>query len=297
MVRWDLKEGIMRGKLYLWWAAALALAITSPVVAGSMYMSTSIAPVSSLYTVAPSGSSALVGAVKTAGGGNLSLHDLGYDTTTNTMFATEENRLYTLDYANPVSGVVTATPVGDAGTGHRRGLTVSAGGTIYTGTYRTTTASGELYTLDATTGASTLVGSFGSPGGSYLGLYGDLAFSSGGILYGSMSWAGNSAINYLATINTATGAATLSANPLGTAIDGITFVGSTLYGVNRGGISSPGKLFTISTVTGQATLVGDTGVYTAYGLTLAPISPSILLVGSGLLGLGLWRRQRGNRTG
>lgn len=87
-----------------------------------------------------------------------------------------------------------------------------------------------LYKIDATTGASTFIGSLG------LGTLfeGDLAFSDSGTLYGIQG-------TKLYTIDTNTGAATVVGNPNGSDYSFLSFNGSgTLYGIDNG--MTPGFL-------------------------------------------------------
>ena len=258
--------------------------------------------VSSLYTVDhSSGVASKVGDIMTSNDSYLTINDIAYDPGNQTMYAITINRLWDLNYTSG-NGIITATALGEMGITVRQGLEV-VGSTIYTGTSKTTLASGALYTLDPVTGTATKVGSdFGDFGaaGTYVGLVGDLAYYNGK-LYGTMRWSG-SVGTYLATIDLDTGLATevgkILAGSISPTIDGIVFENGVLYGVAQGNANNPGTLYylTIPDSPGEviATRIGtNTGAYAAWGLTtVVPLPPSALLLGSGLLSLGLLGRRR-----
>lgn len=276
--------------------------------ANTIYMETrSDSPVvSSLYTVDnSSGVASKVGDIKTSTGSDLTINDIAYDHGNQTMYAIIVNCLWNLNYTSG-NGIITATALGGTGVTKRQGLEV-IGSTIYTGTSKTTLASGALYTLDPGTGAATKVGSgfgdFGAPG-TYVGLVGDLAYYNGK-LYATTRWSGTGHVGtYLATIDFDTGLATevgkILAGSISPTIDGIVFENGVLYGVTQGNATNPGTLYylTIPGTPGDviATKIGtNTGVYAGWGLTtVVPLPSSALLLGSGLLSLGLlgWRRKK-----
>ena len=119
-----------------------------------------------------------------------------------------------------------------------------------------------LFTIDTATGALTLVGNLGvsvsNPG---------LAISPSGAAF-----MGDSSGNDLWTVDLGTGAATLLNGSIGADLQGLTFLGNTLYGVDTGNDS----LYTVDTTTGNATLVGA-------GNTLNGLSSE-----SGLASDGTW---------
>ena len=121
-------------------------------------------------------------------------------------------------------------------------------------------AASSLYTINAATGATTLVGAIGFNG------VGALAISPGGTLYGIAGNSGSGAPPHqLITINTSTGA--------GTAVGGVT--GETIN-ITDMAFRSDGALFimagngafySVNTTTGAATLVGTgTGINSGGGL-------------------------------
>src|SRR5689334_1820582 len=141
-----------------------------------------------------------------------------------------------------------------------------AAGTIYGSAYeRTSLAS--LYTLSPTTGAATLVGSIGFSN------VGAMAFGPGGVLYGiGLNGGGAGA---LITINTATGAGTqvaLITGLVGTCcglISDMDFRPSDGVLFAREGGDQGGRVYTINTTTGVATLIGTDTLTNADGNAMA----------------------------
>lgn len=111
---------------------------------------------------------------------------------------------------------------------------------------RGTSSPRSLITINLSTGAGTLIGSFGLPSGTIA----DISFDGSGILYG---WSGVAAGSDLYTINLATGAATLVA-------DSGAFVPGAGLAFSPGGIlflsdSESGPLYTVNPATGIPTQV------------------------------------------
>ena len=161
---------------------------------------------------------------------------------TNVLYATQGgagDQLVTID---PLTGV--ATPVGITGL-HLSGLAVSPAGELLA----TTQASANLYRLDAATGDAYLVGSTGT---SYLDA---IAFDRGGHLWGI----NNDGPSTLFAIDPATAAA----SPIGET--GAPWIAGLAFDPNDGkAYASDGNgldgIYAVSTVSGAATLIGNTGL-------------------------------------
>jgi uncharacterized repeat protein (TIGR03803 family) len=138
---------------------------------------------------------------------------------------------------------------------------------------------GELYTLDLTTGAGTLIVGPGGPPSTEIE-YDPLTNT----LYSEGS---DGDIN-LYTINVTTGLPTGAvAHPFG-ALNGLEYVGSTLYGTFIDNALQPSSLVTVDTSTGSLTPIGPTGFgpitglaydgNVMYGVTAGAIGPAADLV-------------------
>ena len=164
--------------------------------------------------------------------------------TDGTLYATVDggSNLGTVDLA---TGEVTV--IGPTGASLMYALEIDASGTMYG-----LTRMGSFYTIDKTTGAATLVSS-----GSLRGTL-DLAFDSSGTLWAVAS-------NSLYTIDTTTGEAFFMASITGASGS----IGSLQFDEFDTCYIMPYKpnadLSTVSTLTGVATLVGNTGVYYPHG--------------------------------
>ena len=143
----------------------------------------------------------------------------------------------------------------------------------------------DLYTVNTSTGAETLVGAIGS------GSAGDLAFNGGNLYLSSTS-------NELIRVNVSTGAGT-DVGPLGVAnIFGLaTGSDGVLYGI------SGKRMYSIDTTSGAATLLRSYGTGLsddngATAFTAVPEPSSMALCGiAGLLGSGYAWRRRGKANG
>ena len=235
---------------------------------------------------------------ETTGAGTL-LGNSGFGDT-NSMARNSAGILYS---ATP-SSLITINPVTGAGTlasalsgfGAEglsiRGLAFSSTNVLYAvnngGSPGDTTTDDLLYTINASTGAMTLIGTM-----AFAGVQ-SLTFSSGGTLYGFDGGGG------LITIDPLTAAATdvnLTIGASGNDIQTIAFSpGGTLYGGRN-------NLFTIDLTTGASTLVGggSGGTFVdvrgmeflaAGGPVPVPEPGTLALLGIGVVGLAFCRRKR-----
>lgn len=156
-------------------------------------------------------------------------------------------------------------------------LEVSSSGQMYGVGYN----NGVLYAIDSTTGTATAIGGTG------IGNMMDLAFDSSGQLWGTVG-------NRLWTIDLTTGASTFV-----TTISGARNVMSLMFdSADTMLISeyvSGANLYSVDVSTGNASLIGATGLNIVHGgdVYIAVPEPGILaLFGVGLLGFALARRRR-----
>ncbi len=151
-----------------------------------------------------------------------------------------KSNLYRIDINTRV-----ATLIGPTGLANLIGLAVDSDGTIYT---INESSSAQLWKLNPTTGAATLVGSIGL-----------------GIQEGDMTIDPRTGKVYVAigspekiyTVDKATGKAHLVGNTEGD-VSGITFAGNALYGLALRG-NEPDLLVQIETPSGVAKIIGETG--------------------------------------
>jgi hypothetical protein len=255
-------------------AAALLLSAL-PTSATSLVYNTLYAETygpSNLYEVNPTtGAATLVGPIKSGINPVTDVTDLAFLGTT--LYGVSFSQgLLTIDPASGAAIIVGSIPGG----GTINGLTADPTGTLlYASSY-----SGDLYTINPTTLATTTIGSFGLNGAYSAG---DLAFGPDGTLYAALVVPGYTNVQ-LAKVDTSTGAATIYMD-LGNAFTyGLAFLGGNLYAAT----GDTHQVFMVNLVSKTTTLINsDNSVYHA-GLTSSPVPlpGSLLLLGSGLVGLG-----------
>jgi hypothetical protein len=138
-----------------------------------------------------------------------------------------------------------ATVIGSFGSvDDMNALAFSPAGTLYGAG-----ENGTLYKIDTKTGALTNVGNYGA----FYGSEGDLVFDNQGHLFASLFTQAESG-STLATVDPGTGQATPIGSESDSHINGLYFVGQTLYGVSAGSPQcnmSTGALLTFNTTTGE----------------------------------------------
>jgi hypothetical protein len=245
-----------------------------------------------LYTVEnTSGVATKVGDIKYQGS-TILLTDIAYSPNTGNLYAINSDdtgsQLYTLDYLNPVSGVVQATLLHTLSVQNLQGLALAPDGEyLYAGSGTSGTEGenpGALYTIYPSNGSTTLVGSMGSlsptqPIGMGYGnshVYsGDLDFDNNKTIYGSVSsaTADHSAdIFSLSILDPSSGKATLMGSGFQNgAITGLAFmpnftpmVGGVMYGCDYSG-----AFYQVDTDSGDLTFIGSNAICQV-GMTYAP---------------------------
>lgn len=188
--------------------------------------------------------------------------DLAYDAHDDILYATTSDSQY-LCSINRANGALSV--VGSLGVGQMHGLAYDSVGGIL---YGASTVDGGLYRIDTITGQATFIGSIGVTIGR--DNVDGLAFNpSSGILYGCIS--GQDYLGGLVAIDTTTGHGTLIATTQ--PLTDIAFEPETgvLYGIDNGIGVHPDALYRLNPVTGQASLVGTTGLDNELGLAFGPV--------------------------
>ena len=200
-----------------------------------------------------------------------------------------------------------ATPIGSL-TGQLasvNALVFGANNTLYA------SGQGELYTINTSTGAATPVGAT-TDGTVTYGSTGDLAFINGMLYMTTPAAVGQGTGDRLVVVNPNTGATTLLGATGFTDIDGLAFVGGTLYGfpnISSSNVLNNGpQLISLNLTNGQGSLVplggGDPNSYIFDGhlpitgaASSIPEPGTLLLSGAGLLGTMIVLRRRAIRAG
>ena len=208
-----------------------------------------------------------------------------------TMFTVDNlgGGIFKLDTINPITGAGTVGPTvtGLGSTLSVSGLAFSAADILFASADLPSFTATDLYTINTTTGAATLVGTIST------GANTDIAFAPTGTLYG---W-NLSSNTGLMTIDTSTGLGTVVqavTTPLG--IVGLAFdAGGNFFGVQTNGTTS--NLYSIDASTGDTTLIGTVGAFALPGIAFAPVpEPGTLLSTLGgliaLSAIGIVRRDR-----
>jgi sugar lactone lactonase YvrE len=197
-------------------------------------------PASNLYTIDPATASPrTVGAVGSANVTDVAFHGP-------TLYGVSFSQLLRID-----PDTAGGTPIGPIGF-TINGLAVATDGTVYAGT-----TAGELITVNPVTGAGTLVGSFG--GG--MTSSGDLVLDSNDVLYAALDQGGTVV---LASIDRATGVATVIGPTGQPSVYGLAFLCCHLFGTTE-----RGELLHINAASGKATIVGRNRL-TQWGMAARP---------------------------
>ncbi len=206
------------------------------------------------------------GTTTVIGNAGVQLTDIAFDGSGN-LYGITFDTLYSINKTTAA-----AAPIGNLGVGQDvNGLTFSSGGTLYA-----SGASGNLYTVNTSTGAATALFDTGFASG------GDLAFNNGVLYYTD----GTHLLSIDLTAETASSIGVIGPYPvygLATLDDGMLYAAANT------------SIYSVNTTTGAGTLTTTfSGLGQAWGATTLPIpEPStFLLLVAGLAGIGFLRRRR-----
>jgi ligand-binding sensor domain-containing protein len=177
-----------------------------------------------------------IGAITTANRNPVSVTDIAI---------TPDGKAYVLSFTNLYSlntATATVTPIGSGTLSTINALASDSAGNLW----GASVADGSLYRIDRNSGSTSLAGRFGANWVSS----GDLAFDSDGTLWAAVHRTTDTS-DTLATVNTATGAATPRGTFMPYGIFGLIFANNTLYGLSY----STNSLYVVNTTSGMATFV------------------------------------------
>jgi hypothetical protein len=265
-------------------AVMLVIAATVPGFSGTFYSGSNTSSLVSVDTA--TGVGTVIGPFGVGGvfAGAFSPSGVFY-TVTGTYSDPNTSQLATVDLTTGQASSVAPLPVSSIDM-----LQFSASGLLYGSEgYR-------LYLIDPSTGALTMLGSFGIPGST--GGMMDLAMDSSGTLYGVASRADDTGSSFFYTIDPSNGQATFLFSVATSCIMGMAFdAGDQLYATNFCAANSP--LYSVDLGDFSVSIVGLTGIAHPHGgdIPRVPEPAAFVTTGLGLVALAGFRRARGRAMG